>query len=60
MFCTNCGIELSANAQFCVECGTRTEVEVVSVAAPPTLRRSRVKLAAIGTLAIAVAAVGGA
>jgi hypothetical protein len=35
-------------------------VEVVSVAAPPTLRRSRVKLAAIGTLAIAVAAVGGA
>ena len=33
MFCTNCGVELPANAQFCVECGTRTEVEVVSAAA---------------------------
>ena len=59
MFCTNCGVELPANAQFCVECGTRTEVEVVSAAAVPALRRSRVKWAAIGTLAVALAAVCG-
>jgi hypothetical protein len=62
MYCTNCGVELPVNAQFCVECGTRTEIEVVSVAALPPVpaRRRRVKWVAIGTLAVAVAAVGGA
>jgi hypothetical protein len=60
MYCINCGVELSANAQFCVECGTRADLEAVPLVAPLVVRRSRVKWVAIGTLAVAVVGVGGA
>jgi len=60
MFCTNCGVELTNDARFCVECGTQTEVEAVPVAAPASVRRGRRTPVVIGAVALAVVAAGGA
>jgi hypothetical protein len=59
MFCTNCGVELPANARFCIECGTHADVEAAPVAATPQVRRNRVKWVVSGAIALLVAAVGG-
>lgn len=60
MYCTNCGVELPADARFCVECGTQVEVKAEPAVVAPPVRRSRKRWVIVGAIALVTAAVGGA